>query len=145
MNKKGDVERRRFFCDFAMNRLNNESMSLAKVVLPEPNRYFLLRVFLVAEPFAAPAIAKSSTFFPPFIAATSHLGLRPRPAQVSAGFSGLRYLGATAPLGPPRPAGLPRRAPPLYPSSFESSDSSSWRRVADFRADGCLDLAFQVL
>jgi hypothetical protein len=97
MNKKGDVERRRFFCDFAMNRLNNESMSLAKVVLPEPNRYFLLRVFLVAEPFAAPAIAKSSTFFPPFIAATSHLGLRPRPAQVSAGFSGLRYLGPLRP------------------------------------------------
>jgi hypothetical protein len=26
--------------------------------------------------------------------------LRPRPAQVSAGFSGLRYLGATEPIRP---------------------------------------------
>jgi hypothetical protein len=53
---------------------------------------------------------------------TSHLGLRPLPAQVSDGFSGLRYLGATAPLGPSRPGFRPRRAPPLYPSSFDSWD-----------------------
>ena len=39
----------------------------------------------------APTMAKSSRLLPPFIAAVSHRGLRPRPAQVSAGFSGLRY------------------------------------------------------
>jgi hypothetical protein len=58
------------------------------------------RVFLTTEPFATPPMV-----FPLLIAATSHLGLRPRPAQVSDGFSGLRNLGATAPRGPPRPLG----------------------------------------
>jgi hypothetical protein len=65
-------------------------------------RYHLraLRAFL--RPFAfddgvAPAIRKSSCFFPALIAAANHFGFNPRPAQVSAGFSGLRYLGATTP------------------------------------------------
>src|SRR6516225_8163198 len=39
------------------------------------------------------SIRKSSSFFPPLIAATSHLGLAPRPAQVSP--DGLRYFGGT--------------------------------------------------
>jgi hypothetical protein len=91
-----------------------------------------LRAFLGVEPFAAHAIAKSPNFLPPFIAATNHLGLRPRPAQVSAEFSGLRYLGATAPLGPPRLDGRPRRGPPAYSSSFDNSASSSCRRYCSF-------------
>ena len=36
------------------------------------------------------SIKKSSSFFPPLIAATSHLGLAPLPAQVSS--DGLRYV-----------------------------------------------------
>src|SRR5262245_9909786 len=39
------------------------------------------------------SIKKSSSLFPPFTAATSHLGLAPRPAQVSP--KGLRYFGGT--------------------------------------------------
>src|SRR5262245_1845306 len=39
------------------------------------------------------SIRKSSSFLPPLIAATSHFGLAPRPAQVSP--DGLRYLGGT--------------------------------------------------
>src|SRR5262249_34982118 len=42
---------------------------------------------------AAFSIKKSSSFFPLFIAATSHLGFAPRPAQVSP--EGLRYFGGT--------------------------------------------------
>jgi hypothetical protein len=76
-----------------------------------PSAYFLdlrtFRVFLVglaADAFAtAPGIKKSSSFLPDLMAAASHLGLRPRPARVSAGFSGLRYLGATEPIRSVRP------------------------------------------
>src|SRR5262249_31452165 len=39
------------------------------------------------------SIRKSSSFFPPLIAATSQRGLAPRPAQVSP--DGLRYFGGT--------------------------------------------------
>src|SRR6516225_7981775 len=46
------------------------------------------------RPFRADlSIKKSSSFFPPLIAATSHLGLAPRPAQVSP--ERLRYFGGT--------------------------------------------------
>jgi len=64
--------------------------------------FFALRVFLPPFAFdaAAPAIRKSSAFLPDLIAAASQRGFNPRPAQVSAGFSGLRYLGATAPRAP---------------------------------------------
>jgi hypothetical protein len=102
-----------------------------------------LRAFLTGELFAAPAMAKSSSFLPPFIAAVSHLGLRPRPAQVSAGFSGFRYLGATEPLAPPRPAGRPRRPAPLYPASLDSSVSSAWRRDLSFSLIAASTLAFR--
>src|SRR5262249_16660907 len=50
------------------------------------------------------SIRKSSSFFPPLIAATSQRGLAPRPAQVS--LEGLRYFGGTflplKTLPPPR-------------------------------------------
>src|SRR6476660_9761709 len=52
---------------------------------------FDLRFF---RPFPADlSIKKSSSFFPPLIAATSQRGLAPRPAQVSP--DGLRYFGGT--------------------------------------------------
>src|SRR5215467_4074020 len=52
---------------------------------------FDLRFF---RPFRADlSIRKSSSFFPPLIAATSQRGLAPRPAQVSP--EGPRYLGGT--------------------------------------------------
>jgi hypothetical protein len=52
---------------------------------------FDLRFF---RPFRADlSIRKSSSFFPPLIAATSHLGFAPRPAQVSP--DGPRYFGGT--------------------------------------------------
>ena len=57
-------------------------------------RGFLPGLAVVAP---VPTMAKSSRLLPPFIAAVSHRGLRPRPAQVSFGLSGLRYLGATTP------------------------------------------------
>jgi hypothetical protein len=47
-----------------------------------------------SRPFRADlSIKKSSSFFPPLIAATSQRGLAPRPAQVSP--NGLRYFGGT--------------------------------------------------
>jgi hypothetical protein len=55
--------------------------------------FLALRVVL--PPFAldaaAPAMRKSSAFLPDLIAAVSQRGFNPRPAQVSVGFSGLRY------------------------------------------------------
>jgi hypothetical protein len=62
---------------------------------------FFLRP-LIFDDFAAPTIRNSSCFFPALIAAVNHFGFNPRPAQVWVRFSGLRYLGATAPLSPPR-------------------------------------------
>jgi hypothetical protein len=61
-----------------------------------------LAIRFVATVFAFAAIAKCSSFLPDFIAAVSQRGFRPRPAHVSEGLSGLRYLGATRPRGPPR-------------------------------------------
>jgi len=47
------------------------------------------------RPFRADlSIRKSSSFFPPLIASTSHLGFAPRPAQVSP--ERLRYFGGTS-------------------------------------------------
>jgi hypothetical protein len=66
---------------------------------------------------------KSSTFLPDLIAAVSHCGFNPRPAHVSAGLSGLRYLGATAPY----PRALFDEFPPWKRPSFDSEDSSALR------------------
>jgi hypothetical protein len=90
------------------NRRARQPQSRQKAAPRRPKNSYLraLRAFLRPFPFdevAAPAMAKSSIFFPPLIAVVNHRGFRPRPAQVSAGFSGFRYLGATRPLAPPRP------------------------------------------
>src|SRR5262245_24801352 len=72
------------------------------------------------RPFRADlSIRKSSSFFPPLIAATSQRGFAPRPAQVSP--EGLRYLGGTFfPLNGLR---APRTtfAPPILSNCFSSS------------------------
>src|SRR5260370_34468695 len=65
--------------------------------------YFRPAFFGAAWPiFTGAVILKSSSFLPVFSAAASHRGFSPRPAHVSSGFAGLRYLGATAPRRPPR-------------------------------------------
>ena len=68
----------------------------------------LTRTFFFADfdavSLPTPPMIKSSSFLPDLIAAVSHRGFSPRAAHVSAGFSGLRYFGATAPRAPPRPA-----------------------------------------
>jgi hypothetical protein len=65
--------------------------------------YFRRAFFGAARPdFTGAVILKSSSFLPVFSAAASHRGLRPRPAHVSVGLSGLRYFGATVPCVPPR-------------------------------------------
>src|SRR5262249_46646416 len=66
-------------------------------------RFLTLRTFLgvfFVACFAVCAMLKCSSFLPPLIAATSQRGFSPRPAQVSLGFSGLRYFGATGPRTP---------------------------------------------
>src|SRR5262249_44746076 len=85
-----------------------------------------LRPFTFGEGLT-PAIRKSSGFFPVLIAAVSHRGFNPRPAHVSLGFSGLRYLSTMSPLTPARSADFARPAPPWKRVSFESSDSSDRR------------------
>src|SRR6516162_7629922 len=84
------------------------------------------------ELLSALAIKKSSSFLPPLIAAVSQRGLRPRPAQVSAGLPGLRYLGATDPVRPPRPNLMAFPPRPPKPESLESCASSSRRRSVTF-------------
>src|ERR1700675_4373314 len=59
-----------------------------------------LLIIFAGGDFAAPAIRKSSCFLPDLSAADNHRGFNPRPAQVSLGFSGLRYLGTTDPFVP---------------------------------------------
>src|SRR5277367_3438122 len=98
--------------------------------------YFLdtFRVLLAgfaADALDAPGIRKSSSVLPDLTAAVSQRVLSPRPAQVSSGFSGLRYFGATGPFGPPRP-NLMAFPPPPNRASFDSSDSSSCRRSVTF-------------
>src|SRR5271167_3884581 len=90
-----------------------------------------LRGFLASFPL--PEIAKSSIFFPDLIAAASQRGFSPRPAHVSAGFSGLRYFGATFPLTP-RPMDFERVPPDSNRLSFASSVSSARRSSDTFDA-----------
>src|SRR6516164_1750427 len=81
---------------------------------------FDLRFF---RPFRADlSIRKSSSFFPPLMAATSQRGLAPRPVQVSP--EGLRYLGGTFlpfnALPPPRTTLRPPTTP-ILSNCFSSS------------------------
>jgi len=61
--------------------------------------FFALRTFLwiffSGTFFAEELRLNSSSFLPALSAVVSQRGFNPRPAQVSAGFSGLRYFGAT--------------------------------------------------
>ena len=88
------------------------------------------------------SIRKLSRFFPAFTAAAIHLGIAPRPAQVSLRFLGLRYLGATflpfslLPAGRPSPAGMGRRKR----SAFLPAASHSAREPAIARRVGWTDL-----
>src|SRR5262249_31945496 len=72
---------------------------------------------------------KSSSLFPPLIAATSQRGLTPRPAQVSP--EGPRYLGGTFfpfnVLPPPRP-----------PTTASASSASAVTRVLQICARTCV-------
>ena len=61
--------------------------------------YFAFFLPLPRVPLPA-VMAKDSSDLPDFRAAVSQRGFSPRPAQV-APLSGSRYLGATAPRGPP--------------------------------------------
>src|SRR5262249_38325822 len=68
-----------------------------------PHLLLALRTFLgplLVACFAVCAMLKCSSFLPALIAAASQSGFSPRPAQVSLGFSGLRYFGATGPRAP---------------------------------------------
>src|SRR5262249_32221023 len=86
--------------------------------------YADLRLREPLEVFLRP-IRKSSGFLPSLMAACSHLGLAPRPAQVSP--FGPRYFGAT--LRPLRLA--PRRRPfPTVPPSPPSRASCCFRSCA---------------
>jgi hypothetical protein len=89
---------------------------------------------------------KSSSFLPEFSAAASHRGFRPRPAQVSLGFSGLQYFGATAPLGPPRPP-LARDPSVARRSSLPSWACIAWRSSTTLmlRAASTCSLSFDNL
>jgi hypothetical protein len=91
---------------------------------PDDKRGYFRRTFLgAARPlFPGAAMLKSSSFLPDFSAAASQRGFSPRPAQVSLGFSGLRYFGATEPRAPPRPP----LAPDRLVASRSSLSSCSW-------------------
>ena len=88
---------------------------------------FDLRFF---RPFRADlSIKKSSSLFPPLIAATSQRGLAPRPAHVSP--EGLRYFGGTFfPFN-----ALPRSRPPTTAMAlpiFTNCRSMSERRLREY-------------
>src|SRR5262245_7472623 len=87
------------------------------------------------RPFRADlSIRKSSSFFPPLIAATSQRGLAPRPAQVSP--DGLRYFGGTfipcKTLRPPR-ATLRRPITAIVLSILSNCFSISVRSISSTR------------
>src|SRR5258707_3697744 len=101
-------------------------------IRPDATRHYLrlARTFLLdgfAESLPAPPMLKSSSFLPDLRAAASHRGFSPRPAQVSLGFSGLRYFGATFPLAPRPKAPFDRPPPAWKRSSLASSDSRERR------------------
>src|SRR5882672_2960947 len=87
------------FCrlTFSLRNRNPSAGSETSVTCGALRALFGLLAFFDAT---APRIRNSSADFPPLIAAVNHFGLNPRPAQVSSGFCGLRYFGATGPLSP---------------------------------------------
>src|SRR5262252_6725022 len=92
------------------------------VLLEYASHRFDLRFF---HPFRADlSIRKSSSFFPPLIAATSQRGLAPRPAQVSP--EGPRYFGGTF---LPFNALPPRRVMLATPAILANCLSMSARRL----------------
>jgi hypothetical protein len=68
------------------------------------------------------SIKKSSSFFPPLIAATSQRGFAPRPAQVSP--DGPRYFGGTFFPRNALPRPRPTLAPPTKTNLFNCFSSS---------------------
>ena len=107
----------------------------AAPTLPLFNHF--LRRFLAGPLFAFVApdwIRKSSRFFPALISAAIHLGIAPRPAQVSARFLGLRYFGGTFRpfilLTRPRP---PTSAPSAASCCCNSSDLRLRKRPTSSR------------
>jgi hypothetical protein len=107
--------------------LNTVAVTVTTVRLPTPgsreaarSNKELIYFFLRFLPGAVFSTAKSSSFFPSLIAATSHRGLAPLPAQVLPALS--RYFGGTfLPLNdPPRPL-LDAISPPNLASWLRSS------------------------
>src|SRR6516165_8614316 len=90
-----------------------------------PGHRFDLRFFRRLR--ADLSIRKSSSFFPPLIAATSQRGLAPRPAQVSP--EGLRYFGGTFLPFKTLPPPLTTLAPPTPAPILSNCCSSSARRL----------------
>jgi hypothetical protein len=131
-----------------VTRLTNYSAKLQASHVPDDKPGYFLRAFLGAARVlvAGVAMLKSSSFLPDFSAAASHRGFSPRPAQVSVGFSGLRYFGATAPRAPPRP---PFALNPLV-ANRSSLPSWAWRvrrssRALVLRAASTCSLSFDSL
>src|SRR6266700_5048285 len=85
-------------------------------------RAFFFTGFAAAS-LPTPPMLKSSSFLPDLSAAASHRGFSPRPAQVSPGFSGFRYFGATFPRAPRPKADFAREPPDSKRVSLASSDS----------------------
>jgi hypothetical protein len=72
----------------------------AEQAVPIGRHLLAFRAFFATVFFSGVAMLKSSSFLPALMAVVSHRGFNPRPAQVSEGFSGLRYFGATLPRTP---------------------------------------------
>jgi hypothetical protein len=103
-----------------------------RIIQMRGENYFFAFLRPLLRPLAA--MAKSSIFLPDLIAAASQRGFRPRPAHVSAGFSGLRYLAATGPRAP-RPT-----IPFAELGEFRLKGAALLR---DLNNEHCLDVSFQ--
>jgi hypothetical protein len=93
------------------------------------SRFFRVRTL------GPPATRKSSGFSPDFIAAVIHRGLRPGPLQVSEGFVGLRYLGATGPRLARAAFALPLPSKPPAWKALPRAPASSINLVCDRSID----------
>ena len=102
-NRKNISLRQKAMAQIALVGRAAQGLGMGDIAKVYKAQRFDLRFF---RPFRADlSIKKSSSFFPPLIAATSQRGLAPRPAQVSP--EGPRYFGGTFfprnALPPPRP------------------------------------------